>query len=137
MAKEVHRLQESILQVSYFDDQEDKAETDQLDDTLEVSNFPTDVSEYVVELYFENPKSGGCDGGVKSVTIIGPGVAQVQFSSATSEYVVVVFITFLPTLRENVHAMEKYAKCQECYCILLNCCSAKWASCLNLRHQQV
>jgi hypothetical protein len=85
MAKEMHKLKESILQVCYFEDNEDKAESDQLRDTLEVGNFPADVSNDLVELYFENPRSGGCDGAVKSIKIVGPGVAQVQFSTDTSE----------------------------------------------------
>ena len=85
MAKEAHRLKGSVLQVRYLDDK-DKTETDLLGDTLEVSNFPSDVSKDLVELYFESPKSGGCDGAVKSVTIIGPGVVQVQFSTNASEY---------------------------------------------------
>ena len=85
MTKKEHKLKGSIVQVCYFEDNEDKTETDQLRDTLEVSNFPVDVSKDLVELYFENPRSGGCEGAVKSITIIGPGAAQVQFSTDTSE----------------------------------------------------
>lgn len=85
LAKEEHKLKGSIIQVCYFEDNEDKVETDQLHDTLEISNFPANISEDLVEFYFENPRSGGCEGAVKSVTIIGPGVAQVQFSTDTSE----------------------------------------------------
>ena len=85
LAKEEHKLKGSIIQVCYFEDSEDKAETDQLRDTLEVSNLPADVSEELLEFYFESPKSGGCEGAVKSVTIIGPGIAQVQFSTDKSK----------------------------------------------------
>ena len=55
-------------------------------DTLEVSNLPSNVSEDILELYFESPKSGGCDDAVKAVTFVSPGVAQVQFSTAESEF---------------------------------------------------
>ena len=89
----MHKLNGSLLQVRYFDCDGDKVETDQLGDTLEVRNFPASVSKEFVELYFENQKSGGCDGAVKSVTITGPGVAQVRFSSPTSECFEVVIIT--------------------------------------------
>ena len=95
LVKKEHKLKGSIIQVCYFEDNEDKAETDQLRDTLEVSNFPADVSKELVELYFENPRSGGCEGAVKSITIIGPGVAQVQFSTDTGECATAYIALFL------------------------------------------
>jgi RNA recognition motif-containing protein len=54
-------------------------------DTLEVSNLPSDVTKDVLELYFENPKSGGQDGAVKDVSFVSPGVAHVKFSDPESE----------------------------------------------------
>ena len=93
MAKDMHKLKGSILQVRYFDGKEDKTE---IDNTLEVSNFPNDVSEDLVELYFENSKSGGRAGAVKSVTVMGSGIAQVQFSSSTSEYSIYHFCNLIP-----------------------------------------
>ena len=94
-----------MLQVRYFDSDGEKVETDQLGDTLEVRNFPASVSKDLVELYFENPKSGGCDGAVKSVSITGPGVAQVRFSSPTSECSEVVIITLYSCILHTVREM--------------------------------
>ena len=56
-----------------------------LKDTLEISNLPQGCDEETIELYFENPKSGGCSGGVKSIQIIGDGVARVQFINDLSK----------------------------------------------------
>ena len=54
-------------------------EDNTLKDTLEISNLPQECDEETMQLYFENPKSGGCPGGVKNIEIIGGGVARVQF----------------------------------------------------------
>ena len=85
IAKQEHKLQGSKLQVKYVDHNQEEMMTYPLDDTLEVSNLPGDVSEELLELYFESTKSGGCADAVKSITVIRPGVVRIQFSSAKSE----------------------------------------------------
>ena len=85
IAKQEHKLQGSLLQVNYADHNQEEMTTYLLDDTLEVSNLPHDVSEDLLALYFESPKSGGCADTVKSVTILRPGVARIQFSSTKGE----------------------------------------------------
>ena len=61
-------------------------EDNTLKDTLEISNLPKECDEETIQLYFESPKSGSCPGGVKSVQIIGDGVAQIQFVDDQSKY---------------------------------------------------
>ena len=55
-------------------------------DTLEVSNLPKTASEDHLEAYFESLRSGGCIDAVKSVTMIQPGVAHVQFHDPKGMY---------------------------------------------------
>lgn len=55
-------------------------------DTLEVSNLPSKATEETLDLYFESPKSGGCEDAVKSVTIVQPGIAHVQFHDPQGKY---------------------------------------------------
>ena len=52
-------------------------------DTLEVSGLPDTISEELLDMYFENSRSGGCADGVKKVSFVRPGVAQIQFISDT------------------------------------------------------
>jgi hypothetical protein len=54
-------------------------------DTLEISNLPPGTHADTLELYFESWRSGGCAGGVKNITFISPGIAQVQFNSESSK----------------------------------------------------
>ena len=56
-----------------------------LDDTLQVSNLPENITEEYLEFYFHNRKSGGCEDAVKEITLVQPGVAKVVFSSAKSK----------------------------------------------------
>ena len=53
--------------------------------TLEVSNIPVDMKEDYLQMYFENPKSGGCADCVKDITIIKPGIAHIQLTDAASK----------------------------------------------------
>lgn len=55
-------------------------------DTLEVTNLPNEASEEYLELYFNSPKCGGCDDAVKSVAIVQPGMARVQFHDPQGNY---------------------------------------------------
>ena len=48
-------------------------------DTIEVTDLPNQADEECIELYFDSPRSGGCDDAVKSITMIQPGIAHVQF----------------------------------------------------------
>ncbi|MCG8626997.1 MAG: hypothetical protein MJE68_33975 [Proteobacteria bacterium] len=48
-------------------------------DTLLISNLPENADGFVMEMYFESPKSGGCDGAIKKIHFVEPKVAQVQF----------------------------------------------------------
>ena len=85
MAVKEHNLQGSVLQVQYLSDYK-KGETTSrfLDDTLEISNLPADISEEYLQLYFENARSGGCADAVKNISL-SAGVARIQFSTAKSE----------------------------------------------------
>lgn len=82
MSKKVHKLKECVLKVKFSD----KANTTTVsDDTLEVRNFPSSVSEEYLQYYFDSPKSGGCANAVKEITLVKPGLAKVLFSSPKSE----------------------------------------------------
>ena len=48
-------------------------------DTLEITSLPSTVSEEYLELYFNSPRSGGCDDAVKNIVMIQPGMAHVHF----------------------------------------------------------
>ena len=85
IAKKEHKLQGSQLQLKYVEHIQEEIMTYSSDDTLEVSNLPSGTSEDILELYFESPRSGGYDGAVKSVAVIQPGVAHIQFTSTKSE----------------------------------------------------
>lgn len=85
IAKQEHKLQGSQLQVKYVDHNQEEIMTYVLEDTLEVNNLPSDISEDLLVLYFESPKSGGCANAVKSVTVVRPGVARIQFLSTKSK----------------------------------------------------
>ena len=67
------------------DDQDDTQEEGERSTTLEVSNIPVDIKEDFLQMYFENPKSGGCADCVKDITIIKPGIAHVQLTDAASK----------------------------------------------------
>lgn len=85
--KKEHKLKGSELQIKYVDIQEDTvSNSEPVRDTLQVSNLPADMSEDILEMYFESPKSGGCVDAVKEVLLIRPGVAQIQFSTAAGMY---------------------------------------------------
>ena len=82
LEKNVHKLQGTELQVKCW---LPSVEESSMSDTLEVSGLPQSCSEELLELYFENPKHGGCSGGVKAIKNIRPGVAQVTFDNVSSE----------------------------------------------------
>jgi hypothetical protein len=80
IAKRVHKLQKVELQVRFLQESTCKPA-----DTLKVSDLPEGTSEDILELYFENPKSGGCEGAVKSISFHGPTTACIQFTSDESK----------------------------------------------------
>ena len=80
IVKRVHKFLGVELQVRFL--QESTCKTA---DTLEVSGLPEGISEDLIELYFENPKSGGCEGAIKSISFLGPTTACVQFTSDESK----------------------------------------------------
>ena len=83
LSKKDHTFNGAKLQVGYYDSS--CSEESLLNDTLEISNLPPDTHKDTLELYLESPKSGGCDGGVKNIMFVSPGVARVQFNSETSK----------------------------------------------------
>ena len=101
LSKEDHILQGSELIVQYYsarDEPEDVVSTELETgptDTLEVRNLPHSVSTDALQLYFENPKSGGCVDGVKEITIMESGVACIQLTDATGEYNYDITLIFL------------------------------------------
>ena len=54
-------------------------------DTLLISNLPEKANELLIEMYFENPRSGGCEGAIKKLHFVKPKVAQVQFKDPQGE----------------------------------------------------
>ena len=48
-------------------------------DTLLISNLPENADEFLIEMYFENPKSGGCEEAIEKIHFVEPKIAQVQF----------------------------------------------------------
>ena len=54
-------------------------------DTLLISNLPEKANEFLVEMYFENPKSGGCEGAIEKIHFVEPKVAQVKFKDPQGE----------------------------------------------------
>ena len=85
MEKSIHTFAGTTLEVRLL---EPPLEDSTLKDALEISHIPAECDEETIELYFENPKSGGCPGGVKSVQIIGGGVARVQFIDELSKCII-------------------------------------------------
>lgn len=57
------------------------SETEMECDVLEVSGLPPKADRDTLEMYFEGPRSGGCEGAMENCTFISPGVAQVKFTS--------------------------------------------------------
>ena len=84
LEKSTHTFAGATLEVRPF---EPPVEDSTSNDTLKVSNLPQDCDTEAVQLYLENPKSGGCPGGVKNIQIIGNGVVQVQFIDDQSKYI--------------------------------------------------
>lgn len=84
LEKSTHIFAGATLEVRPF---EPPVEDSISNDTLEISNLPQECDEDAIQLYFENPKSGGCPGGVKHVQIIGNGVVRVQFIDDRSKYI--------------------------------------------------
>ena len=83
LAKEEHKFYGAKLQVKYYDSS--CTEECLPKDTLQISNLPPDIHADTLELYLESRKSGGCAGGVKSITFVSPGTVRVQFNSETSK----------------------------------------------------
>ena len=54
-------------------------------DTLLISNLPENADEFLIEMYFESAKSGGCEGAIERVHFVEPEVAQVQFKDYQGE----------------------------------------------------
>ena len=84
--------------MKYFDCNQVLSSSEVSEDILEVSNLPEQISKEFLELYFESPKSGGCSDGVKNVTLLGPGVAKVLFSSSDSEFFYNLAVFFSPSM---------------------------------------
>ena len=76
VVKRVHKLLDIELQVRFLQEPARKPA-----DTLEVSGLPEGISEDLIELYFENAKSGGCAGAIKSISFLGPTTACIQCTS--------------------------------------------------------
>ena len=60
-------------------------------DTLEVTNIPSEADVEYLELYFDSPRSGGCSGAVKNVSMIKPGTAHVQFHDPKGKAFIINF----------------------------------------------
>lgn len=80
IVKRVHKFQNVELQVRFLQELTCKPT-----DTLKVSNLPEGTSDGLLELYFESPRSGGCEGGVKSISFHGSTTACIQFTSDESK----------------------------------------------------
>ena len=63
---------------------------------LLVSNLQENVDEHLIEMYFENPKSGGYDGAVENVDFVEPKVVRITFTNSEGEY------NFSNTMTENI-----------------------------------
>ena len=53
---------------------------------LLVSNLPDNADEHLIEMYFESPKSGGCDGAVESIDFVEPKVVQITLINSEGKY---------------------------------------------------
>ena len=76
------------MQVKYAklsDEQDVMQEGGECDTILEVSNIPANVEGDYLQMYFENPKSGGCADCVKDITIVEPGIAHIQLTDAAGK----------------------------------------------------
>ena len=78
-----HKLHGMELQVKPYEESSMATAHSEHHDILEVSGLPDGVSEGLIELYFEDSKSGGCADAVKDITFVRPGVARIQFTSDT------------------------------------------------------
>ena len=78
-----HKLHGVELQLKPYEESSVATARSEYHDILEVSGLPDGISEGLIELYFENSKSGGCADAVKDITFVRPGVARVQFTSDT------------------------------------------------------
>ena len=88
VTKEEHKVGGSQVQVKYAklsDEQDGMQEGGECNTTLEVSNIPANMKEDYLQMYFENPKSGGCADCVKDITIVEPGIAHVQLIDAAGK----------------------------------------------------
>ena len=85
LAKEGHKLRGNELQMTLYTPGPANIKADIVADTLEVSSLPDNITEDTLELYFENRKSGGHEGAVKKISMIGPKEARVQFSNPESK----------------------------------------------------
>ena len=88
VAKDEHKVGGSQVQVKYAklsDEQDVMQEAGECGSTLEVSNIPANVEGDYLQMYFENPKSGGCADCVKDITIVKPGIAHVQLTDAAGK----------------------------------------------------
>ena len=88
VAKDEHKLGGSQVQVKYAklsDEQDVTQEAGEYCTALEVSNIPANMEGDYLQIYFENPKSGGCADCVKDITFIEPGIAHVQLTDAAGK----------------------------------------------------
>ena len=87
IVKRVHTLIGVDLQVKFFQESVCKAT-----DTLKVVGLPEGISKDLIELYFESPKSGGCAGAIKTLSLLGPTSACIQFTSDGSKDTCIIHI---------------------------------------------
>lgn len=86
--KRQHILLGGALQVTVA---QDHSQTHEGDNILIVSGIPQSFSTEIIELYFENHKSGGCFDAVESISMFKPGAARVQFTSDTSKSIALYY----------------------------------------------
>ena len=80
IVKRAHTLAGVELQVKFLQESVCKAT-----DTLKVVGLPEGIPKDLIELYFESPKSGGCAGAIKTLSLLGPTSACIQFTSDGSK----------------------------------------------------
>lgn len=85
VAKNEHKVGGLQVQVKFMKLSDEQDEGDECGTALEVSNIPANVNEDYLQMYFENPKSGGRADCVKDITIIKPGIAHIQLTDAASK----------------------------------------------------
>ena len=81
VAKKMHHLNGAELEVKFAECFHKQSTTNIADDTLVVRNLPKNMTKEYLQLYFESHRSGGCANGVKEVTMMKPGEAQVCFTN--------------------------------------------------------